>query len=109
MNFFRIKPNFAPHYLHYFLSSPLLSTDDKPVILVFLIHSLKPHSISSLKSWDDSKNIVMHFHIFHHETKSGLLQCEENDIAISNIKEILLKYSEEIKPDQGGIASGKGS
>ncbi|TWW69005.1 hypothetical protein D4764_19G0008030 [Takifugu flavidus] len=62
--------------------------DDKPVILVFLIHSLKAQSLTLLKSWDHP-NIVLHAHLFHHQMKSGLLRCKENKTAISAIKKKL--------------------
>eukprot|EP00066_Takifugu_rubripes_P029756 XP_011619022.1 PREDICTED: uncharacterized protein LOC105419260 isoform X3 [Takifugu rubripes] len=66
--------------------------DDKPVILVFLIHSLKAQSLTLLKSWDHP-NIVLHAHLFHHQMKSGLLSCKENKTAISAIKKKLKEYS----------------
>lgn len=86
-----------------------MSTDDKPVILVFLIHALKPQSICLLRSWDDSKNIVLHVYIFYHETKSGLLECKENSKALSDIEKKLLEYGEKIRGDEVGIASGESS
>lgn len=87
-----------------FISSHLVSTDDKPVIMVVLIHSLKAQTLSLLKCWDDSSNIVLHVHLFY-QTKSGLLSCKENKSAISAIQRKLLDYAVDLKEDGAGERS----
>lgn len=76
----------------------LLSTDDKPVILVLMHHLLEP--TSSVRSCTDHPNVVLQVHVFFHETKSGLLKCKENRIAISDTRNKLLEYCTQMIPEE---------
>lgn len=75
----------------------LVSTDDKPVILVLVHHLLEP--TSSVRSCKDHPNVVLQVHVFFHETKSGLLKCKENTVAISDTRNKLLEYCTQMIPE----------
>lgn len=76
----------------------LVSTDDKPVILVLMHHLLEP--TSSVRSCKDHPNVVLQVHVFFHETKSGLLKCIENRVAISDTRKKLLEYCTQMIPEE---------
>lgn len=76
----------------------LLSTDDKPVILVLMHHLREP--TSSVRSCKDHPNVALQVHVFFHETKSGLLKCTENHVAISDTRNKLLEYCTQMIPEE---------
>lgn len=73
------------------------STDNKPVILVLMHHALEP---TSQRSWEGHPSVVLQVHVFFHDTKSGLLTCTENSVAITAIRNKLLEYSTLIIPEE---------
>lgn len=75
----------------------LVSTDDKPVILVLMHHLLEP--TSSVRSCKDHPNVVLQVNVFFHETKFGLLKCTENSVAISDTRNKLLEYCTQMIPE----------
>lgn len=76
----------------------LVSTDDKPVILVLMHHEFVP--TSSLRRWINDPQVVLEVNIFFHETKSGLFSCQENSFAISDIRNKLVEYSTQTIPEE---------
>ena len=81
-------------------SSPLLlfveSLVDTPVILAMMHHTHKPNDGvvqkpgSVLKKW----NIVLLVNVFYHETVYGLVTCEMNNQAVTEMHNTLLKQCE---------------
>lgn len=61
-------------------------------------HDLYPKSL--MRSWKDHPKVVLQAHVFFHETRSGLLACQENSNAISAIRKKLLEYSTETIPEE---------
>lgn len=47
-----------------------------------------------MKRWNDVSNVVLPFHVFYHETVHGLLQCQQNNSAISEIRKALLQHAD---------------
>lgn len=47
-----------------------------------------------MKTWDGVSNAMLPFHVFYHETVHGLLQCQQNNRAISEIRKALLKHAD---------------
>ncbi|XP_031721984.1 uncharacterized protein LOC116393625 isoform X2 [Anarrhichthys ocellatus] len=64
-------------------------TDDKPVILVLMhhTHEVRP---TSMRTWRDDARVVLHVNVFYHETV-GLLKCERNDAAVTEIQTKLME------------------
>lgn len=93
--------SFGPDIKTLLLSSCLLvSTDDKPVILVLMHHDFEPCYVSPLRTWKKYPNVVLSVHVFYHETKGGLLKCNTNDDTISYIGNKLLEYSTQMHPGE---------
>lgn len=46
-------------------------------------HSYEPRCVATQRTWDNYPNIEMFVHVFFHETKSGLIKCQQNDEAIN--------------------------
>ncbi len=82
-----------------------MSIDDKPVILVLMHHLREVKPTASLKT-QCRPNIMSHVNVFYHETVHGLLTCQENDLAVSNILQELLKYSTQRQQVTSGNALG---
>lgn len=80
----------------------LVSTDDKPIILVLMNHAHEPRCVAAHRTWDDYSNIKLFVHVFYHETKSGLLKCDQNDDAIICIQRKLQDYYTKIRCETPG-------
>ncbi|KAI9522576.1 hypothetical protein NQZ68_034928 [Dissostichus eleginoides] len=65
---------------------------DKPVILVLLHHAYEAKFIPIVQPGRDGANIKLQVNVFFHETKHGLLNCEENRAAVCEIKKKLLDF-----------------
>ncbi|XP_068433289.1 uncharacterized protein [Clinocottus analis] len=65
--------------------------DKKPIILVLMHHMYEVKAVTSMKTWPDDANVVLRVNVFYHETM-GLLTCEENDAAVTEIKNKLLAH-----------------
>lgn len=76
-------------------SSLLLSTDDKPVILVLMHHTREVKCTAPMRTWQSHHEVVLHVNVFYHETR-GLLSCDENNRAVCDIKMKLLEYKRSI-------------
>lgn len=72
----------------------LLSVGSQPVILVLMHHAHEPKRVNLMKTWDGVSNVVLLFHVFYHETVHGLLQCQQNNSAISEIRKALLQHAD---------------
>lgn len=72
----------------------MLSVGSQPVILVLMHHAHEPKHVTLMKTWDGVSNVVLPFHVFYHETVHGLLQCQQNNDAISEIRKALLKHAD---------------
>ncbi|XP_036066324.1 uncharacterized protein LOC118598133 isoform X2 [Oryzias melastigma] len=66
---------------------------DDRVILVLMHYSQEPKNVSSLKVLPHHPNIVSEVQVFYHDRKNGLLRCEQNEKAVIELKEELIKYS----------------
>ncbi|XP_039454510.1 uncharacterized protein LOC120433062 isoform X1 [Oreochromis aureus] len=69
-------------------------TGSQPVILVLMHHAHEPKHLTLMKIQTNVSNVVSPFHIFYHETVNGLLQCQQNNSAISEIRDALLKHAD---------------
>lgn len=87
----------------FFLFVP--TDDDKDVILVLMHHMREPKPTTNIRTWTDYKQVVLHVHVFYHETNNGLLSCQQNNCAFSLIWSKLLEYK---IPDTSGNALGVG-
>ncbi|KAM4521953.1 uncharacterized protein PAE49_001864 isoform 1-T2 [Odontesthes bonariensis] len=65
---------------------------DVPVILV-LMHQTHQVKHAAVRTWSDYSNVVLDVSVFYHETARGLLRCQENTVAVSQILSKLLEYS----------------
>lgn len=83
-----------------------MSTDDKPVILVVMHHEREAKSKSLRMPHDKQHQVVLYVNVFYHDTSKGLLTCEQNNAAASEIKQKLLQFSTPI--DTSGNAQGAG-
>nr|XP_023661178.1 uncharacterized protein LOC111840500 isoform X3 [Paramormyrops kingsleyae] len=66
-------------------------TEDKPVILVFMHHCHSPSHMTNITVQPSRGNIVQVVHCAYHET-TGLLQCQENEQAVTKVEATLKKY-----------------
>ncbi|XP_028461261.1 uncharacterized protein LOC114573323 isoform X4 [Perca flavescens] len=66
-------------------------TDDKPVILVLMHHAREVRYTTSMRTWSDHANVVLHVNVFYHETVHGLLKDQQNDAAVTQIQNKLLE------------------
>lgn len=55
-------------------------------------HSHEPRCVATQRTWDDYPNIKSFVHVFYHETKSGLIKCQQNDDAIQHMRAKLEEY-----------------
>lgn len=69
-----------------------MSAGDKDVILVVMHHTRDPKNATSMRTWEDLSKVVLHVSISYHETMGGLLNCQENNAAASEIQKKLLEY-----------------
>ncbi|XP_018540224.1 uncharacterized protein LOC108888638 [Lates calcarifer] len=74
------------------LADEKVFTDNKPVILVLMHHSHEVKHTTSMRTWTSKANVVLNVNVFYHETKHGLLRCEQNDMAVADIRQELLKH-----------------
>lgn len=66
-------------------------TGDTPVILVLMHHTYKATSVTPLRTWSEDLNVLLHVNVFYHEKIPGLLKCQENTAAVSQIQNEFLK------------------
>ncbi|XP_063758285.1 uncharacterized protein LOC134876940 isoform X2 [Eleginops maclovinus] len=66
---------------------------DKPVILVLMHHAYEAKFIPSWNPGRDGANVQLQVNVFFHETKSGLIQCEENQAAVREMKKKLQDFT----------------
>lgn len=76
--------------------------DRKPVILVLMHHIHAAKSVTVSRTWDNSDSVVLCVHVFYHETVRGLLQCQENNAAIAEIRQALISHSDKTPPNTSG-------
>lgn len=57
-------------------------------------HTHEPKHVTLMKNLNNFSNVVSPFHIFYHETVNGLLRCQQNNSAISEIRDELLKHAD---------------
>ncbi|KAK2808807.1 hypothetical protein Q5P01_000611 [Channa striata] len=70
---------------------------DKPVILVVMHHTRDVDYSTCGTSWSERcQNVALDVHVLFHETMQGLLTCEKNNVAVLEIKNMLLFYSETV-------------
>ncbi|RVE56125.1 hypothetical protein OJAV_G00233000 [Oryzias javanicus] len=62
---------------------------DDPVILVLMHHSQQPQTMSPTGISTHFPNVVLEVNIFYHD---GLLMCEQNEKAVNELKEELVKH-----------------
>ena len=91
-----------------------LSTDeDKDIILVLMHHMREPKPTTNIRTWNDYKQVVLHVHVFYHETNHGLLTCQQNNDAVLKIQSELLNYSiprfQATSGNAQGVGDGMGS
>ncbi|KAM4529238.1 uncharacterized protein V3H82_027420 [Fundulus diaphanus] len=73
-------------------------TGDKPVILVLMHHAHEAKHVTPMGTWHHNPKIVHHVNVFYHETMRGLIDCKENNGAISGIRTELIKYGGQAEP-----------
>ncbi|XP_035990903.1 uncharacterized protein LOC105923565 isoform X2 [Fundulus heteroclitus] len=74
------------------METTAVSSSGKPVILVVMHHTR--HADYSTGPYDPRetwKNVVHYVHVLYHETTLGLLKCSENEEAIKDIQQFILK------------------
>lgn len=72
----------------------MLSVGSQPVILVLMHHAHEPKHVTLMKIQNNVSSVVLPFHVFYHETVHGLLQCQQNNDAISEIRKALLQHAD---------------
>ncbi|XP_067379025.1 uncharacterized protein [Channa argus] len=69
-------------------------SDDKPVILVTMYHTRDVHYSTSGTAWSQTyQKVQLDVPVLFHETKQGLLTCPRNEETVSQIQDMLKKYS----------------
>ncbi|XP_063757731.1 uncharacterized protein LOC134876632 isoform X2 [Eleginops maclovinus] len=63
---------------------------DKPVILVLLHHAYEAKFIPNVEQ--ERPNVQLQVNVFFHETKPGLLECDENKAAVNCMKKKLQDF-----------------
>ncbi|XP_037305648.2 uncharacterized protein LOC119195105 isoform X2 [Pungitius pungitius] len=81
--------------------------DDKPVILVLMHHTHQVRATSTMKTWNVNAKVVLHVNVFYHETR-GLLKCDENNAAVTEIGNKLLELFDPNSSLTSGNAQGGG-
>ncbi|XP_078029850.1 uncharacterized protein LOC117270325 isoform X2 [Epinephelus lanceolatus] len=64
---------------------------DKPVILVLMHHTREVKYTTPMRTWREDIEVILHVNVFYHETMHGLLKCEQNNAAASQIRDKLLE------------------
>ncbi|XP_051264553.1 uncharacterized protein LOC127368118 [Dicentrarchus labrax] len=82
--------------------------DDKPVILVVMNYSREPKYISPVRTWSHDPKVVLCVNAFYHETRNGLLICQENNVAVSDIRKKLLEYKTPTHEDNVMLGNAQG-
>ncbi|XP_024860124.1 uncharacterized protein LOC108231766 [Kryptolebias marmoratus] len=67
-------------------------TGSEPVILVLMHHCHEAKHVASVKTWAENLDVALHVNVFYHESLQGLVQCKENEDAISAIRQKLLGF-----------------
>ncbi|KAM8725412.1 uncharacterized protein AB9X84_002206 isoform 2-T3 [Acanthopagrus schlegelii] len=90
-----------------------IENDDKDIILVLMHHMREPKPTTNIRTWNDYKQVVLHVHVFYHETNNGLLSCQQNNDAVLKIQSELLNYSiprfQATSGNAQGVGDGMGS
>ena len=84
-------------------------TGDKPVILVKMHHVFESKSSLCLATSIDDRNNVLQVNVFFYETERGLLKCDLNRKAVSEIQQELLKHSNRRREDTSASTSDQGT
>lgn len=71
-------------------------------------HTHQVKVTSTMKTWDVHANVLLHVNVFYHETQ-GLLQCDENDAAVTEIGNKLLESFNLKSSITSGNAQGGGA
>ncbi|KAM6915119.1 uncharacterized protein FYW49_010027 [Xenentodon cancila] len=66
---------------------------DEPVILVLMHCTHEAEHAASTRKWSGHSNVVLQVNVFYQETARGLLRCQGNAAAVSQIQSKLLEYS----------------
>ncbi|XP_061603032.1 uncharacterized protein LOC133464859 [Cololabis saira] len=66
---------------------------DEPVILVLMHCTHEVEHAASMRKWSGHSNVVLQVNVFYQEMARGLLRCQENTAAVSQIQKKLLEYS----------------
>ncbi|XP_056284600.1 uncharacterized protein LOC130202835 isoform X12 [Pseudoliparis swirei] len=82
--------------------------DDKPIVLVLMHHTHEVKAVSSMKMRPDDARVVLRVNVFYHET-CGLLKCEQNDAAVTEIQNKLEESFIRRSKDRGGPIQGGGA
>ncbi|XP_054474744.1 uncharacterized protein LOC129107312 isoform X2 [Anoplopoma fimbria] len=85
-----------------------VSSGDKPIILVLMHHAHGVKCTPSFRTWHDDAKVVLHVNVFYHET-TGLLKCEENNAAVTEIANKLQESFFPRSKDTSGNAQGVGA
>ncbi|XP_024146671.1 uncharacterized protein LOC112157850 isoform X2 [Oryzias melastigma] len=65
---------------------------DDPVIAVLMHYSQEPRHVSSSQIFSGYPNVVLEVQVFYHDRRNGLLRCEQNEKAVNELKEELMKH-----------------
>ncbi|XP_059212384.1 uncharacterized protein LOC131991101 isoform X2 [Centropristis striata] len=82
---------------------------NKPVILVLMHHSHVVKHTTSMRTWSPDDRVVLHVNVFYHETVRGLLKCEENNAAVSQIFSKLMERFDQGSNNTSGNGRGVGA
>ncbi|XP_069570541.1 uncharacterized protein [Brachyistius frenatus] len=80
--------------------------DDKPVILVVMHHVREAKPVTAVRTWSSHYKVVLYVNVFYHDTMGGLLKCQQNSDAASEIQKELLKHGTKTPYNTSGKAEG---
>ncbi|XP_069014533.1 uncharacterized protein [Embiotoca jacksoni] len=81
-------------------------TGDKPVILVVMHHVREAKPVTAVRTWSSHYKVVLYVNVFYHDTTGGLLKCQQNSDAASEIQKELLKHGTKTPYNTSGKAEG---
>ncbi|XP_028249992.1 uncharacterized protein LOC114426652 [Parambassis ranga] len=70
-----------------------VSSNNKPVIVVLMHHTRDKEFSPGERKWFDDPRFVLEVHVLFHQTQRGLLQCAQNDQAVTEIQGELYRHS----------------
>ncbi|RVE56127.1 hypothetical protein OJAV_G00233020 [Oryzias javanicus] len=62
---------------------------DDPVILVLMHYSQEPKHVSSSQVLPSYNKVVLEVHVFYHDRQNGLLRCDQNKKAVTQVELLL--------------------